>query len=171
MQMYDIGVARKAHPLARLQARKRDFSVRMMSATLPSENSPNLASLSGRSALAETKSKKRDNAENRNPVLRSSSGPTQSRPGNNRGAFAIYAEGERESSGGNAWDDLETRDALRKENHRSAVPAQGEILKQTIAAPRTPRVEVYVDEVRMVLMALLFSSFFRERNQRRQHDL
>ncbi len=154
--MYDIGIARKAHPLARLQARKRDFSVRMMSSTLPpADPSQPSSSQNGRSGLAERKPKtpaRRENAENRNPTLASSRGQTQSRAaGNNRGAFEIYTEGEGEDSGGNAWTDLETRDAHRKENYRTAVPAQGEVLRQsTSEAPRTPRVEVYVDEVRLV---------------------
>lgn len=152
IEMYDIGIARKAHPLARLQARKRDFSVRMMSSSLPPVESSQLSSSqSGRSALAERKPKvpiPRENAENRNPTLSSSRGSSQSRSvGNNRGAFQIYTEGDGESSSGNAWTDLETRDAHRKENYRGAVAAQGEVLKQsTSEAPRTPRVEVYVDE-------------------------
>lgn len=155
IQMYDIGIARKAHPLARLQARKRDFSVRMMSSTLPPIDSAQSSSTqNGRSALGERKLKTtaiRENAENRNPTLASSRGQSQSRPaGNNRGAFQIYTEGEGESSSGNIWADLETRDAHRKENYRAAVPAQGEVLRQsTSEAPRTPRVEVYVDEVRL----------------------
>lgn len=148
MEMYDIGIARKAHPLARLQARKRDFSLRMMNAPLPSVNPPNQAAQTGRAALTETKiSLKRDNSENRNPSGSRGQAPALSRSGNNRGAFTIFTEGEGGGSGGNAWDDLNTRDAQRKENYRSAVPAQGQVLAQAITAPRTPRVEVYVDEV------------------------
>lgn len=149
--MYDIGIARRAHPLARLQARKRDFSVRMMSAPLPAVSSSQLlSSQNGRSALTERKAPvTRENAENRNPALAPSRGQGQGRAGNNRGAFQIYTEGDGDGSSGNPWTELETRDAHRKENYRSAVPAQGEILKQsTSEAPRTPRVDVYVDEVR-----------------------
>lgn len=147
MEMYDIGIARRAHPLPRLQARKRDFSVRMM--TAPVGGSPSDKPLqSSRSALVETKtSLKRPTSENRNPALGSSRGPTSSRAGNNKGSFAIYTEGGEKSSGRNTWDELESRDAHRKENYRSAVPAQGQILNQDVVTPRTPRVEVYMDEV------------------------
>lgn len=148
--MYDIGIARRAHPLARLQARKRDFSVRMMSVPLPTGSSQLASSQKGRSALATRKAPAtRENAEN-NPTLASSRGQSQSRAGNNRGGFQIYTEGDGDGSGGNPWTELETRDAHRKENYRSAVPAKGEILKQSASdAPQTPRVEVYVDEVRL----------------------
>jgi checkpoint serine/threonine-protein kinase len=149
--MYDIGIARKAHPLARLQARKRDFSVRMMNSSLqpvtPSHPSSSQTSSSqnGRQALGDrTKPRGRENAENRDPLASQQGLP---RSGNNRGAFQIYTEGG-DSGGGNEWRDLESRETHRKENHRSAVPAQGEVLKQQVPeVPRTPRVAVYVDEV------------------------
>lgn len=144
--MYDIGIARKAHPLARLQARKRDFSVRMMNSSLqPVTPSQPSSSQNGRQVLGErTKPRGRENAENRDPLASQQSQP---RSGNNRGAFQVYTEGG-DKGGGNEWRDLESRDTHRKENRRSAVPAQGEVLKQQIPdAPRTPRVAVYVDEV------------------------
>ena len=147
--MYDIGIARRAHPLARLQARKKDFSVRMMSVFLPTADPPQLSSSQGnRSALGERKTlATRENAENRNPTLASSHRQDQIRAGNNCGAFQIYTEGEEDDPNGNPWTELESRDTHRKENYRSAVPAQGQILKQSIPdVTRTPRVEVYVDE-------------------------
>jgi len=73
--------------------------------------------------------------------------PGPQRPGNNRGAFQVYTgEGGTQVSG-NSWPELESRDSHRKENHRSAVSAQGETLKQKITAPSIPKLDVYVDEV------------------------
>ena len=141
--MYDIGIARRAHPLARLQARRRDFSLRMINSPLPAvAQSPVVtSSQSSRAVLGERKGKKAV-PENRAPA---SSSQASTRANN----FQIFADGDAASGDGNVWPELETRDAQRKENYRSAVPSQGEILKQSILdVQRTPRVEVYVDEVR-----------------------
>ncbi|PVG04065.1 hypothetical protein CPB86DRAFT_809962 [Serendipita vermifera] len=148
MEMYDIGIARRAHPLSRLQARKRDFSVRMMSSNLPSNGPSDLsASQHNRHALAERTTSSREGTENRNTNQGSSRAQELGRSGNNRGAFQIYTEGESEAASGNAWNELESRDAHRKENYRSSVPVQGEVLKQSISdAPRTPRIDVYMDD-------------------------
>jgi hypothetical protein len=147
--MYDIGIARRAHPLPRLQARKRDFSVRMMSSNIPSSEQSDLsASQRNRSALSERTPSAREGSENRNTSQGSSRGQALGRSGNNKGAFQIYTEGESEGGGGNTWNELETRDAHRKENYRASVPVQGEILKQSRSeAPRTPRIDVFVDDV------------------------
>ena len=71
----------------------------------------------------------------------------QQRAGNNRSAFQVYTgeEGTRVSE--NSWPELESRDSHRKENHRSAVSAQGETLKQKITLPSVPKLDVYVDKV------------------------
>lgn len=71
----------------------------------------------------------------------------QQRPRNNQGAFQVYTGEDEARAPGNSWPELESRDSHRKENHRSAVSAQGETLKQRITVPSTPKLDVYVDEV------------------------
>ncbi|KAG8805687.1 Mitotic spindle checkpoint component mad3, partial [Serendipita sp. 399] len=149
LEMYDIGIARRAYPLARLQARKRDFSVRMMSGPLdPEEPSSHSASQHERKVLGERKSSSSSHqrSETRTPSSARGNGQARSQS-NNRGNFQIYADDDDQNGGGNAWPDLETRDTHRKENYRSAIPAQGQVLSQSPQdAPLTPRVRVYVDE-------------------------
>lgn len=71
----------------------------------------------------------------------------QQRAGNNRGVFQVYTGEDGTRASENSWPGLESRDSHRKENHRSAVSAQGEILKQKITLPSVPKLDVYVDEV------------------------
>ena len=73
--------------------------------------------------------------------------PAAQRAGNNRGAFQVYTGEDGTRASGNSWPELESRDSHRKENHRSAVPAQGETLKQKITLPSVPKLDVYVDKV------------------------
>lgn len=71
----------------------------------------------------------------------------QQRSGNNRSAFQVYTREDGTRASGNPWPGLESRDSHRKENHRSAVSAQGETLKQKITEFSVPKLDVYVDEV------------------------
>lgn len=145
MEMYGIGIARRAHPIARLQARQRDFSLRMMTAQIePEYESQQGSDQAAKPGLGE-RSKSQTRVVKENPPSRS-----LGKSSSNKGNFSVYTEQE-EAAGGNPWPELESRDAQRKENHRSAVPAQGEILPQQVIVPQTPRVQVYVDEVSSML--------------------
>jgi hypothetical protein len=73
--------------------------------------------------------------------------PAPQRPGNNRGEFQVYTGEGGTRASGNSWPELESRDSHRKENHRSAVSAQGETMKQKFMVPSIPKLDVYVDEV------------------------
>jgi len=50
------------------------------------------------------------------------------------------------------WGDFGTRDERRKENTVEATPWKGETLPQKGVAPRTPKVEVFRDMVRLVFL-------------------
>jgi checkpoint serine/threonine-protein kinase len=141
--MYDIGIARRAHPLQRLQARRRDFNTRMMSAPAQAPDAPHLPS---QPALG-SQSSDRLGLRVCDPFVLPSTSISQQRSGNNRGAFQVYTGESGTQASGNSWPELESRDSHRKENHRSAVSAQGETLKQKITVPSVPKLDVYVDEV------------------------
>jgi len=142
--MYDIGIARRAHPLQRLQARRRDFNIRMMSAPAQVPDAPPLPS---QPALGGQSSGRLGFRDNGDPFALPSTSTPQQRSGNNRTAFQVYTGEGGTQAPGNSWPELESRDSHRKENHRSAVSAQGETLKQRITVPSVPKLDVYVDEV------------------------
>ena len=142
--MYDIGIARRAHPLQRLQARRRDFNIRMMNA--PAQ-APDASPLPSQSALGGQSSFRLGLRDGSDPFALPSTPAPQQRSGNNRGAFQVYTGEDGTRGYGNSWPELESRDSHRKENHRSAVSAQGETLKQKTMVPSGPKLDVYVDEV------------------------
>lgn len=150
-EMYDVGIARKARPIARLEARKRDFSRRMLHAAATpqpqqAQQTPAKPVLTERPVKSSASSSRSQNGFPLPPA--NGRAATTSSANARSSQFQVYTEGDEERAGSTPWIDLESRDAHRKENVKAAVPAQGEVLKQRITVPMTPKLDVFVDEVR-----------------------
>jgi checkpoint serine/threonine-protein kinase len=72
---------------------------------------------------------------------------SKSNPNGAKMAILTDENGGGEDSAPGEWADFGTRDARRKENTVEATPWKGEVLPQKRVAPRTPKVEVFMDAV------------------------
>ena len=116
----------------------------MMNAPAQAPDAPPLPSQSALGGQSSIRLGLRDGGD---PFAFPSTPTPQQRSGNNRGAFQVYTGEDGARVSGNSWSELESRDSHRKENHRSAISAQGETLQQKIRTPSVPKLDVYVDEV------------------------
>jgi hypothetical protein len=77
----------------------------------------------------------------------------------NRGRIAVFSNAPADEDAQlNDWPQLDTKAAANKENSKDATPWKGETLHQAIpATPRTPKIPIYRDEVRVPLPHHYFS--------------
>lgn len=146
-EIYRLAIARRAKPLERLKQRYKAFQVRMMTSSslpmLPPAAVPAPSASVGSSARTAL-----------GGLGGSGALPSGVRPANGKkNSLAIFVEGGAaaadDDAGGAFNGDLQTRDVARKENEREAVGWKGETLPQGRAlAPRTPKLEVFRDDVR-----------------------
>ncbi|KAJ1307646.1 hypothetical protein OPQ81_001740 [Rhizoctonia solani] len=149
-EIYQLGIARKAKPLKRLQQRYEEFQKRMLAAPPGSSTdvdevmAPAPPVPTARKVLGE-RTKPTSSADS-DPFVVSSS----SRPNNNGARIPVFRDAEQPESGiqTNEWADVGTRDSRRKENHSDGKSWQGETLPQLkhgVFTPKTPKIEVYRD--------------------------
>ncbi|KAG8690730.1 hypothetical protein FRC11_009475 [Ceratobasidium sp. 423] len=149
-EIYQLGIARKAKPLKRLQQRYEEFQKRMLAAPAGSSAdadevmAPAPPAPTARKVLGE-RTKPASSADS-DPFVVSSS----SRASNNGARIPVFRDGDQPESGiqTNEWADVGTRDSRRKENHSDGKSWQGETLPQLkhgVFTPKTPKIEVYRD--------------------------
>lgn len=156
-EIYRLGIARRAKPLDRLQHRYKSFQVRIMqtpaaflppeTAPAPSSSAPSSSSSRSRSTLGTLSA---PSGSSSGSIGTSSASSTRANNGKKMAIFVDSAVSGGAEDGTSSWEgELGTRDTVRKENERDAVAWQGEILPQgRPVAPRTPKLEVFRDEVR-----------------------
>ncbi|KAF8734207.1 Mad3/BUB1 hoMad3/BUB1 homology region 1, partial [Rhizoctonia solani] len=150
-EIYQLGIARKAKPLKRLQQRYEEFQKRMLAAPAGSSTdidevmAPAPAAPTARKVLGE-RTKATSSADSDPFVVSSSS----TRANNNGARIPVFRDADQPESGiqTNEWADVGTRDSRRKENHSDGKSWQGETLPQLkhgVFTPKTPKIEVYRD--------------------------
>ncbi|CAE6343568.1 unnamed protein product [Rhizoctonia solani] len=150
-EIYQLGIARKAKPLKRLQQRYEEFQKRMLAA--PAGSSADVDEVMAPAPPAPTARKvlgertKATSSADSDPFVVSSS---SSRANNNGARIPVFRDGDQPESGiqTNEWADVGTRDSRRKENHLDGKSWQGETLPQLkhgVFTPKTPKIEVYRD--------------------------
>ncbi|CAE7180943.1 unnamed protein product [Rhizoctonia solani] len=149
-EIYQLGIARKAKPLKRLQQRYEEFQKRMLAA--PAGSSADVDEAMAPAPLAPTARKvlgerTKPTTSTDDPFIVSSS---SSRPNNNGARIPVFRDAGQPDSGiqTNEWADVGTRDSRRKENHSDGKSWQGETLPQLkhgVFTPKTPKIEVYRD--------------------------
>ncbi|KAH7341664.1 Mad3/BUB1 homology region 1-domain-containing protein [Rhizoctonia solani] len=150
-EIYQLGIARKAKPLKRLQQRYEEFQKRMLAA--PAGSSADVDEVmapappvpTARKVLGE-RTKPASSADSDPFVVSASS----SRANNNGARIPVFRDADQPESGiqTNEWADVGTRDSRRKENHSDGKSWQGETLPQLkhgVFTPKTPKIEVYRD--------------------------
>ncbi|CAE6380198.1 unnamed protein product [Rhizoctonia solani] len=150
-EIYQLGIARKAKPLKRIQQRYEEFQKRMLAA--PAGSSADVDEVmapappvpTARKVLGE-RTKATSSADSDPFVVSSSS----SRTNNNGARIPVFRDADQPESGvqTNEWADVGTRDSRRKENHSDGKSWQGETLPQLkhgVFTPKTPKIEVYRD--------------------------
>ena len=158
-EIYRLGLARKAAPLERLKTRHHAFLERIMVA--PGQPIPH-----DEPVLDSTRTPARSVLGSVASLHTSVSGATQLAPSNrvsqgaNGAKLEVFTDttGREDDPVPGEWADLGTRDGRRKENATGeAGPWKGEILLQSATrgrvAPRTPKVEVFKDSVRLASLA------------------
>ncbi|CAE6354199.1 unnamed protein product [Rhizoctonia solani] len=149
-EIYQLGIARKAKPLKRLQQRYEEFQKRMLAAPAGSNTeidevmAPAPPAPTARKVLGE---RTKPASSTDDPFVVSSS---SSRPNNNGARIPVFRDADQPESGiqTNEWADVGTRDSRRKENHSDGKSWQGETLPQLkhgVFTPKAPKIEVYRD--------------------------
>ncbi|KAG8747306.1 hypothetical protein FRC10_001485 [Ceratobasidium sp. 414] len=151
-EMYQLGIARKAKPLKRLQTRYEEFKKRILNAPAGSStdtDEPMAAPPPAPTARKVLGERARPTAPaDSDPFIVSSS---SSRPTNNGARITVFRDGVDQPDPGiqtGEWADVGTRDSRRKENHSDGKSWQGETLPQLkhgVFTPKTPKIEVYRD--------------------------
>jgi checkpoint serine/threonine-protein kinase len=158
---YKLGIARKAKPLERLKLRYNAFNIRMATPLPPNLFAP---SVPDPDPSSRTRSTLGTLAGSSAPSLGSSSSSRPNGSSRKPGGMAIFVDGV---EGGEAAEEderrwhgqLGTRDEVRKENERESTVWKGETLPQGRGiAPRTPKLQIFKDDVSCFLSLDLCST-------------
>jgi hypothetical protein len=133
--IYELGVARRAEPLARLKKRREAFQAKMVLLPPSASDSPEPVPPPRRVLAASTSAR---------PLAAPVAKP-------NGASFAVLTDSGGSDGRSGTWDDLGTRDERRRENHLEATPWAGETLpmSQSKAVPQVEKLQVFRDEVRL----------------------
>jgi len=147
-EIYQLGIHRRAAPVERLKKRHRDFLQRILVASsrdIPDDEPLVPARSAGRSILGQVATAPTiSGSVQLAPSTRLSRAPN----GAKMGVFSDES-GRGQDDAPGEWADFGTRDDRRKENTVEATTWKGETLPQKGVAPRTPKVEVFRDMVRL----------------------
>jgi checkpoint serine/threonine-protein kinase len=153
-EIYQLGIHRRAAPVERLKKRHHDFLQRILVASsrdIPDDEPLIPARSAGRSILGQVATAAAiSGSVQLAPSTRLSRAPN----GAKMGVFSDES-GRGQDDAPGEWADFGTRDERRKENTVEATAWRGETLPQKGVAPRTPKVEVFRDMVRLASVTLL----------------
>lgn len=159
MEVYTLGIGRKAAPLERLSRHFAEFQRRMVcvSSTGVSEEEPRApvvkpsASSSSSSSVGTKKSLISSSRDSKSVAASKGKGNGQ--------RFQVFCDDEQEddsaanqevllpsASSANAWKEYGNEKSRTKENYVEPTPWAGQTLKQTKGAPRMEKIHVFQDE-------------------------
>jgi hypothetical protein len=145
--IYSLGISRKAHPLARLETRYRNFKSRMMSTTVTPGNTTSETShpshirprTQRKSVLGSS-----SNLSNSSGLGLPSTSSVGARPKPKSNSCLVFTDETaptEETPDGSPWADLGTRQSRRKENTQSVtkagdgIPLFGQKSRRIVSAP------------------------------------
>lgn len=151
--IFNLGVARRAEPLSRLQKKRDAFQARML--LIPAEERSRSTSSNARSALAMSQ-----------PAIQPLQTNSVSKA--NGSAFAVFSDDSENRATASTWDDFGTRDSRRRENHMEGTKWAGEKLPMRPASNQPQlgeKLEVYRDEVGGMILDFYRADLFQDADQ------